>query len=455
MESTKTESINQQSRESWGSRFGFIMATAGFSIGLGNIWRFPYLVGMNGGGAFLLVYIVICVLICIPLFLQELSLGRKSQLEPVTGMRKVSKKGSIWVLIGWFGSIAALLIMSYYIMLIGWIFAYFVKMVLGEFNGATANDIVNIYVNFTSNPLKVLMYIIPPAIILGIIVTRGLQQGVEKASKIMMPALFLMLGFLAIRSITLPGAIEGLKWYLTPDISKINGSTILAALGQAFFSVGIGMAAGFTYGSYLKPESDLPSDGITVIFFDTLIAFTAGLVIFPALFAFDISPEVGPSLIFKTMPYLFLHVPAGNFFGSLFFFLLVIAAFTTGMAYIETLSATMSALWKIEKKKAVWILIVVIIILAIPSVLSQGPWSHILIINKDIFDFTDYISGNIILTAGALLLSIYTAKVWKFEGFREETNIGAKKFMIPMWWKPFVVYLIPIAVAIILITGMF
>lgn len=454
----KTSNVLQEGkeRESWGSRFGFVMATAGFAIGLGNIWRFPYKVGMNGGGAFLLVYIVICAVICVPLFMAEVSLGRKTQLNPVSGMRKITKKGSPWVLIGWFGSLSALLIMSYYLMIIGWIFAYIFKVVFGTFNGASTTDIANIYNTLISNPLKVFLYMIPPAAILGLIVTRGLKDGVEKACKIMMPALFIMLILLAIRSITLPGAIEGLKWYFTPDFSKINGSTVLAALGQAFFSVGIGMAAAFTYGSYLNPKnSAVPSDGILVVIFDTLIAIVAGLVIFPALFAFKMVPDAGPGLIFLTMPKLFSQLPGGNLIGGIFFLLLILASLSTGVGYIESLSSTTSELCNINRKKAVWATIAVILILGIPSVLSQGPWANILVFGKNFFDLTDYISGNILLTAGALLLSLYTAYVWKFENFMEETNIGSCGFKIAKWWKPIVCYLIPVAVAIILITGVF
>lgn len=447
--------INNE-RESWGSRFGFIMATAGFAIGLGNIWRFPYVVGMNGGGAFLLIYVIICAVICVPLFMAEVSLGRKSQMNPISGMRKLTKKGSPWVLIGWFGSIAALLIMSYYLMIIGWIFSYIFKVGLGSFNGASTEQITDIYNGLVSNPVEVILFTIPPAVILGLIVTRGLKNGVEKACKIMMPALFIMLLLLAIRSITLPGATAGLKWYLTPDFSKINSSTVLAALGQAFFSVGIGMAAAFTYGSYLSPKSsNIPNDGILVVIFDSLIAIVAGLVIFPALFAFDMVPDAGPGLIFLTMPKLFSQLPGGNLFGVVFFFLLILASLSTGIGFVESLSSTAAELLNINRKKSVWMTIGVMLVLGLPSIMSQGPWANVMVFGKNFFDLTDYISGNILLTSGALLLSIYTAYIWKFEGYMEETNINTGKVRIPKSWKPIVCYLIPIVVSIILITGLF
>jgi NSS family neurotransmitter:Na+ symporter len=451
----ETKNTINNERESWGSRFGFIMATAGFAIGLGNIWRFPYVVGMNGGGAFLLLYVIICIVICVPLFMAEVSLGRKTQLNPISGMRKLTKKGSPWVFIGWFGSIAALLIMSYYLMIIGWIFSYVIKVGMGSFNGASTEQIANIYTNLVSNPVQVILFTIPPAVLLGLIVTRGLKNGVEKACKIMMPALFIMLVLLAIRSITLPGASEGLKWYLTPDFSKITGSTVLAALGQAFFSVGIGMAAAFTYGSYLNPKSsNIPNDGILVVIFDSLIAIVAGLVIFPALFAFDMVPDAGPGLIFLTMPKLFSQLPGGNLFGVVFFFLLILASLSTGIGFVESLSSTTAELLNINKKKSVWLTIGVMLVLGFPSIMSQGPWADVLIFGKNFFDLTDFISGNILLTAGALLLSLYTAYVWKFEGYMEDTNINTGKIKISKWWKPIVCYLIPVVVFIFLITGL-
>ena len=226
-----------ETREQWGSRFGFIMATAGFAIGLGNIWRFPYVAGMNGGGAFLLIYITLCVVICAPLFIGEMALGRKTRLNPISGMRKLSRKGSPWVLFGWFGIVAAILIMSYYLMITGWIFAYLSKTIGGAFTNSSVEKINNTFQVFTANPLEVIFYTLIPIVILGIIVIKGVKEGVEPATKLMMPLLFLCLIGLAIYSLFLPGAIEGVKWYLMPDFTQVNSGMILAALGQAFFSV--------------------------------------------------------------------------------------------------------------------------------------------------------------------------------------------------------------------------
>ena len=283
-----------EKRESWGSIFGFIMTAAGFSIGLGNIWRFPYMTGTNGGGAFVLVYLIIILLIGIPLFTMEMSLGRKTQLNPIQGMRSVTKKGSIWVAFGWLGVLSAFFILTYYIQIMGWILAYLIKMVTGSLSGLTAEGYSQAFENFVSNVGLVSLATIACSVIIGLISARGLEDGVEKACKIMMPSLFVMLIILAIRSLTLPGSIEGLKWYLSVDFSKINGEVVLAALGQSFFSIGIASGGAFIYGSYLQKDSNIPGDGLMIIGFDTLAAFISGLVIFPAIFALGLSPDSGP-----------------------------------------------------------------------------------------------------------------------------------------------------------------
>ncbi len=442
--------------ENWGSRFGFIMATAGFAIGLGNIWRFPYLTGMDGGGAFLLVYVAICLCISAPLLMAEISLGRKTQCNPITGMRRLTRKGSPWVLIGWFGGLASLLIMSYYLMIIGWIVAYIFKIAGGAFNTATSDQIAQTYTALISNPAEALAYTLPPAIFIGLVVTRGLANGIEKCCKIMMPLLFLLLIILAVRSVTLPGSMAGLEWYLRPDFSKITGKTLLDALGQSFFSIGVGFAAAFTYGSYLDPKnSSIPNDAALVVLFDTLIAFIAGLVIFPALFSFNMSPDAGPGLIFLTMPKLFVQIPGGIFFGLAFFILLLLAALSTGVGLLEAVVAIVLGLTPLKRKAAVWLVVLLMVLLAIPSILSQGPWSGLLLCGKNCFDLADFVSGSILLPGGALLLALYTAYVWKFHAFRNETNAYASGLKIASWLQPLVCYLIPAAVTVILIAGLF
>lgn len=442
-------------RESWGSRFGFIMAAAGFSIGLGNIWRFPYLTGVNGGGAFVFVYLIICILIGIPLFTMEMSLGRKTQMNPVEGMRSLTKKGSPWVIFGWLGVLSAFFILTYYIQIMGWILAYLFKMISGQLAGLTAEGYTKAFSDFTSNTGVVAGFTLACVVIVGLISARGLEKGIEKACKIMMPTLFIMLIILAIRSLTLPGASEGVKWYLKVDFSKINGKVLLDALGQCFFSIGIASGGAFIYGSYLKKDSDIPTDAAIIVAADTIAALIAGLVMFPAIFALGLTPDAGPSLLFVTMSNLFAHIPAGNFFGGMFFLLVFFAAVSSALGYLEPIVTTGTELFKMDRKKAVWASLIIIFIVGFPTIMAQGPWANVLIGGRNFFDFADYLSGNIMMPLGALVLSFYTLLVWKFNKYQEETNAGAVKLKVYDWWGPLVKVLIPIALVIIFVTGVF
>lgn len=443
-------------RETWASRFGFIMATAGFAIGLGNVWRFPYMTGMNGGGAFLLVYVVFALLIGIPLMTAEISLGRKAQLTPIAGMyRLTGSKSSPWNLFGWLGVSAAVLIQSYYIMVIGWIFGYFFRIVSGGLEGATTDSLSAEYSAFIASPLPVLGYTALVVVLLALVVERGLRGGLERGATFAMPVLFVLLLVLAARSLTFPGASKGLAWYLTPDFSAIDGEAVLGALGQAFYSIGIGMAAAFGFGGYLDREkSDVPGNAAIVVVCDTAVAFLAGLVIFPALFAFGLAPDAGPGLLFVTMTSLFAEMPAGQLFGAAFFFLLILAALTSAAALHEVLTATLTDLVPLRRRTASWLLAGGVLVLSVPIILSQGPWSHVRLFGLDLFGLVDKVSGNYMLPAGGLLLALYTAFVWTFDRFREETNVGAGRLKIPRLWKPLVVFVIPLAVAVVLLTGL-
>lgn len=443
-------------REKWGSRFGFIMATAGFSIGLGNIWRFPFVVGQNGGGAFLLVYVGFALLIGVPLLTAEISLGRKAQRTPITGMSRLTGKvTSPWNLIGWLGIGALVLIMSYYLMIIAWVIAYFVKMLSGELAGLTPEAAKETYSAFVAQPLPILAYTLLIIVFLAGVVGRGLHKGVENISSVAMPLLFLLLLALAARSLTFSGAGEGLAWYLKPDVSRLTPGAILAALGQAFYSIGIGMAVAFSFGSYLsRTQSDIPGDAALVVAADTLVAFIAGLVIFPALFAFGLEPDSGAGLLFQTVPALCNLMPFGQIFGGLFFFLMIIAGLTSAVAAFEVLSATLTDSLKMSRKLAVWVVALGLFLLSTPVILSQGPWAHLRVGDMDLFSLVDTISANYLLAVGALLLSLYTTFVWGFESFRKDTNTGSGRFRVLGFWKLPIRLLIPIAVLVILLAGL-
>lgn len=446
---------NNVKRESWGSRFGFIMAAAGFAIGLGNMWRFPYLVGTNGGGAFVLVYLLICALIGIPLFTMEIGLGRKSQASPIIGMRKLTSKGSFWTLFGWFGVLAAFFILTYYIQIMGWILSYLFKMLSGQLSGLSPEAYVSTFENFRSDSTMVGIFTLICVVIVGLISSMGLENGIEKACKIMMPALFIMLTVLAIRSLTLEGAMEGVKWYLNVDFSKITGQTLLTALGQSFFSIGIASGGAFIYGSYLAKESDVLGDGTMIIGFDTLAALLAGFVMFPAIFALGMNPDQGEKLLFVTMSNLFDQIPFGGIFGSLFFLLLFFAALSSALGYFEPVVTSIIDLMGLKRKKAVVLGLAAIFIIGFPTILAKGPWKDVMIFGKNFFDFADYFSGNILMPLGAIILSLYTAMVWTFDGFKNEINADKGALKINNAWKPLVLYLIPLALIIIFVKGVF
>jgi NSS family neurotransmitter:Na+ symporter len=432
------------------------MATAGFAVGLGNIWRFPYVTGSNGGAAFLLVYVAFSALIGIPLLTAEIGLGRKLGLSPLAGMRKATGSASHpWNAIGWMGTATATIIMGYYLMLLGWIAGYLVMAISGDLAAAPQGDHAALYESFIARPGMVLAYTGAVTAVMCAIVWRGVRHGVERLAKVGMPLFFVILLALAIRSLTFPGAAEGLAWYLRPDFSALDGEALLIALGQAFYSIGIGMAAAFRFESYLDTaNSDVPGNAAIVVAFDTMVAFIAGLVLFPALFAFGLEPDAGPGLLFVTMANLFGRMPAGQLLSIAFFFLLLLAGVTTAVAQIEVLVATLEDSWSIGRTKGVILIGSGLLLLNVPVVLSQGPWSDFTVFGMDLFVLTDYVSGSLLLPIGALALALYIAISWGWHGFRDDLNQGAGTVKVAAGWKPFVMVLIPLAVATILLVGL-
>ena len=441
-------------REQWSSRIGFILATAGFSIGLGNIWRFPYLAGENGGGAFLLVYVAFAIMIGIPLMTAEVGLGRKTQLTPIAGMARLTgSKTSPWNLVGWFGITAATLITAYYIMIIAWVTAYFVMLVGGGGElGHTPEETRAAFDAFIATPGPVLGYAFLVTLLVAYVVSRGVTKGIERYAKFLMPLLVVLLVALAIRALTLPGAAAGVVWYLTPNFSALTGTSVLAALGQAFFSIGIGMAGGFVMGSYLnRRDTDVPGNTALVVAFDTGVAVVAGLVLFPALFAFGMDPDQGAGLLFITMTSLFQQMPGGMVFGAAFFFLMLVAGFTSQVAIFESLVATVVDSLGMTRKRAVVLCAAGGFLLGVPVILSQGPWSHIHIFGMSFFDFANTVSSNYLLGAGGLLLSLYVVSKWGWSRFREETNQGAGRVKVTAAWGPLIRFVIPVSVALVLL----
>ena len=443
-------------RERWSGRAGFILTTAGFSVGLGNIWRFPYLAGENGGGAFLVVYVAIAVLVGIPLLTAELSLGRESRLTPIAGMARLTgSRTSPWNLIGWLGVAAAVLITSYYVMVIAWLAGYFVMFLAGGGDlGQTPVETREAFSAFTAEPGPVVAYAGAIVLLMALVVSRGVARGIERYAKVLMPLLVVLLAALAVRAVTLPGAAAGLAWYLTPDLSALTGSAVLAALGQAFFSIGIGMATAFGLGSYLeRTESDVPGNAAMVVAFDTGVAVVAGFVLFPALFAFGMDPDQGAGLLFVTMTSLFQQMPGGAVFGAAFFFLLLVAGFTSQVAVFEILVASAGDSLGMARRRAVALCAALSFLICVPVILSEGVWADVRILGMDLFDLANRVSGDYMLGAGGLLISLYVVSTWGWTRFRDNTNRGAGRVRVNAAWRPFVRFVIPVAVALVLLGG--
>ncbi len=413
-----------KTRGNWSSQFGFIAAAAGSAVGLGNIWKFPYITGQYGGAAFVLVYLLFVIFVCVPVMNSELLIGRKSGKNALGAFKELAPKSSWWI-VGLMGIIAGFVILSYYSVVAGWATAYIFKS--GAYMAAGA-DPADVFVSFITSPVTPIIWHAIFMLMCIVIVMAGIEKGIEKYTKILMPALVILLLILIVRSVTLPGAGAGLSFYLKPDFSKLSAEGILAALGQAFFSLSLGMGCMITYGSYLKKDQNIPANSYWIVGADTGIALLAGFVIFPAVFAFGLDAGAGPGLTFITIPAVFASMGAmGHFFGILFFILLTVAAITSAISLLEVVCAYFIDEVKWNRKKAVWIMGIIIFLLGIPSSLGQGVWSGVKIIGgRDILDSVDFVAFNILLPLGGFLLCIFIGWYWGTDKAVEEGNIGAK-----------------------------
>jgi len=437
-------------RGQWSSKIGFIFAAAGSAIGLGNIWRFPYVVGENGGAAFVLMYIAFVVIIGLPYMFAELALGRASKKNPVGAIEMIRPK-SVWKWVGALGVLTGVGILSFYGVIAGWTFGYIFK---------TATGNVGEFADFVSDPYIVLLLFAIFMLLTTLIVHGGVAGGIERWSKILMPVLFILLVGLIIYANTLEGAGRGLSFYLQPDFSKITGKSMLAALGQAFFSLSLGMGLMITYGSYVSKKDNLVNSAFFIGLFDTLIAFMAGLIIFPALFAMNQSPAAGPSLVFVVFPKLFTQMPGGLLVGTFFFILLTVAALTSTISLLEVPVAYLVDEKQAERKKIVWAVAAFTFIVGIPSALSQGAspyftnfgWLPERLTSVDFLSHMSFIWGDFSLAFGALLLSIFVGWVWGAPRAADELQQGSEFFARTKGvWIFMIRYFIPVVIFLILL----
>ena len=439
--------INQ--RDNWGSKVAFVFAAAGSAIGLGNIWRFPMVVGQNGGALFVLVYILAVAFVGFSVMLAELIIGRYSQKNPA-GAFEFIKPGSLWKLIGYFGILTAVCIFSYYAVIAGWSAGYLVKMATGSFKASITSELSDkIFTEFSSDPLQVILYFLVMMGLTTFIVSRGVKSGIERWTKILMPILFGLIIFLAVRALILPGAGQGISFYLKPDFSQLSGKLVLFALGQAFFSLSLGMGIMVTYGSYISKSDNLVSSAGWVCFFDSLIAFLAGIIIFPTLFAIPgIAPTAGVGLVFKVLPLIFSKIPGGILFGILFFCLFSIAALTSTISLLEVPVAYFVDERRWPRKKSAFLVGLFVFLLGIPSALSAGGMAFFTKIN--FMGNMDFIFLSLFLPIGALLICIFLGYVWGMKNAVQEVLSGNPRFKLRPLWSFSVKYLSPIAILIIL-----
>lgn len=434
-------------RAQWGSNFGFIMAAAGSAVGLGNLWKFPYLAGKNGGGVFVLVYLLIVLFIGFTIMLGEMVIGRSTQLSSYNAYKKISKN---WSFVGGIGVVTGFVVLSFYSVVGGWVLNYLVQTILGRIPADTSAY----FGSFISDPVAPIFWNMVFMAATAFIVFKGIGSGIEKACKFMMPALFVILIIISVRAITLPGAGAGIAFYLTPDFSKLTAGTVVAALGQVFFSLSLGMGCIITYGSYLGKGENLEKNSIIVPLLDTIVALLAGFAILPAVFAFGFEPGAGPGLMFITLPQVFDKMPFGWVFGILFFILVLFAALTSSISLLEVTVAYMQDHHKWHRTKAVIVLSSFMFVIGIPASLSMGIWSHVIILGKNMFDFLVFIS-DLLLPLGGLLMCIFIGYVWGIDKAVNEITEGGKiPFKLKIFWTIMIKYVAPFGVIIVFLNAL-
>lgn len=448
-------------RESFKSRLGFLLVSAGCAIGIGNVWRFPYVAGENGGGLFVLLYLVFLILMGLPVLTMELAVGRASRRSAVQAYQALEKPGSKWHIHGWFAILGCYLLMMYYTTVSGWMISYCVKFVTGTFrSGMSTADTSAVFSSLLSSPLQMGFFMILTVVAGFLICSKGLQDGLEKLSKIMMIALLFLIIILAAHSLTLSGASEGLSFYLIPRFSTVQnvglGNVISAAMNQAFFTLSLGVAAMEIFGSYMSKDNTLAGEGIRICALDTFVAIMAGLIIFPACFSYGVEVNAGPQLIFITLPNVFVNMSGGRIWGSLFFLFMTFASFSTVIAVFENIMSFCMDMFGISRRKAALINCIIILIASLPCVLGYNLWSGLRLIGgRDVLDSEDFLVSNLLLPLGSLvyLLFCVTRWGWGFDNYLEEANTG-KGIKLGRFLKPYFQFILPVLILIILIQGL-
>ena len=447
-------------REKFSSRLGFILISAGCAIGLGNVWRFPYITGKYGGAAFVLVYLFFLLILGLPIMVMEFAVGRASQKSAALSFDVLELKGTKWHLYKYGAMAGNYLLMMFYTTIGGWMLLYFFKMAFGQFEGMDSTQITESFSGLLNQPVLMTVFMILVVVLCFAICSMGLKNGVEKITKVMMLCLLALMVVLAIRSVLLKGGEEGLRFYLLPDFSRLSEGegglweSVYAAMGQAFFTLSLGIGAMAIFGSYIGKERSLTGEALSIGILDTLVALMAGLIIFPACFAYNVQPDSGPNLIFITLPNVFNAMSGGRLWGSLFFLFMSFAAFSTIVAVFEIILSFAMDLTGCSRKKAVAVNLVVIIILSMPCVLGFNVLSGLKLPGGSVLDFEDFLVSNNLLPLGSLVYLLFcTSRYgWGFKNFMAEANLG-KGLHFPKWARFYVSYILPLVVLAIFVLG--
>lgn len=448
-------------RESFGSRLGFLLVSAGCAIGIGNVWRFPYVTGQDGGGFFVLFYLICLLVMGVPVLTMELAVGRASRRSAVLSYKTLESPGHKWHVHGWLCMLGCYLLMMYYTTVTGWMASYFGKLITGVFTAGMDTDSVSgVFGSMLAAPGEMAVWTELVVLVGFLVCSFGLQKGLERISKIMMLALLALILVLAVHSLTLPGAAEGMKFYLLPSAKSIRenglGTIITDAMNQAFFTLSLGIAAMEIFGSYMSDEHTLTGEAVRICALDTFVALMAGTIIFPACFSFGVAPDQGPSLIFVTLPQVFVNMAGGRFWGTLFFLFMIFASFSTVLAVFENILAICMDTFGWSRKKAVLVNFFVLALASLPCVFGYNIWSDLHIIGaRDVLDSEDFLVSNILLPGGSLVYLLFCVSKWGwgFDKYIAEVNKGTGIRMSPKL-KPYFKYVLPVLILIILLNGL-
>ena len=451
------------SRENFRSRLGFILVSAGCAIGIGNVWKFPYVTGANGGGVFVLFYIISLIIMGVPILTMELAVGRASRKSAVEGYRALEPKGSRWHIHGWLCVIGCCLLMMYYTTVSGWMLGYCFKFAAGTFSGMAPADVDTVWTNMLANPAEMALWMVLIVVAGFIVCSFGLQKGLERISKWMMICLLALIVILAVNSLTLEGAIEGVKFYLLPDFERAAevgiGNVIVAAMNQSFFTLSLGIAAMEIFGSYMSDANRLPGEAVRICCLDTFVAFMSGMIIFPACFSFGIEADSGPNLIFLTLPRVFVSMAGGRVWGALFFLFLTFASFTTVLAVFENIMACCMDSFGWSRKKATVACGVFILLASMPCVLGYNLWYFEAPLPSgaigQILDIEDFLVSNLLLPIGSMIYLLFCVSRWGwgFDRYLAEANKGTGLGMSPML-KRYFQFVLPLLILVILLVGL-